>query len=364
MENAILHGGVDELNTIKEHVLEFTGYQERNAELIKEEARLDKLIATKEKDLSDETETTLKKRKSELTATYESQLSALNARHKKIKSKKEKDKGVKVGERIAEETAALRESNKALALEMKTKLKTGKTPRFCNTTLFYSFFMPRTFGEFLLFILGLLIVFLVIPFGIYLLFFAEKAGELALAIIYVVMILLIGSVYLAINNKVKEKHLDTIREVRNIRKQYMSNKKSIRMIQTGIKKDADESTYGLEQYDDELNEIGEEIKRVTEEEKDELNKFETTTAPQIKAEIKSRYEEELTSLREKYKEICAEQKNVEDMVKNQALMMSKQYESYLGKDMLTVQKLDKLIARITSGEAATIGEALALENGK
>lgn len=364
MENAILHGGVDELNTIKEHVLELTEYQERNAELIKEEARLDKLISAKEKDLSDETETTLKKRKSELTATYESQLAALNARHKKIKSKKEKDKDVKVGERIAEETAELRESNKTLALEMKTKLKTGKTPWFCNTTLFYSFFMPRTPREFLVFILGLLVVFLAIPFGIYLLFFAEKTGELALAIIYVVMILLIGSAYLAINNKVKEKHLDTIREVRNIRKQYVSNKKSIRKIQIGIKKDADESTYGLEQYDDELNGISAEITRITEEEKDELNRFETTTAPQIKAEIKSRYEEELTSLREKYKEICAEQRDMEDKVKNQALMMSKQYESYLGKDMLTVQKLDKLIARITSGEAATIGEALALENGK
>lgn len=364
MDNAILHGGVEELNTIKEHVLELTGYQERNAELIKEEARLDKLIAAKEKDLSDETETTLKKRKSELTATYESQLAALNARHKKIKSKKEKDKGVKVSERIAEETAELRESNKALALEMKTKLKTGKTPRFCNTTMFYAFFMPRTFGEFLIFILGLLVAFLVIPFGIYLLFFADKAGELALAVIYVVMILLIGSLYLTINNKVKEKHLDTIREVRSIRKQYVSNRKSIRKIQSGIKKDADESTYGLEQYDEELNELNAEIKRVTEEEKDELNNFEATTTPQIKAEIKGRYEEELTSLREKYKEVCEEQKLMEDKVKNQALMMSKQYESYLGKEMLTVQKLDKLTARIKSGEAATIGEALALENGK
>ena len=363
MENAILHGGVDELNTIKEHVLELTGYQERNAELIKEEARLDKLIATKEKDLSDEIETTLKKRKSELTATYESQLATLNARHKKTKSKKEKDKGFKVSERIADETAELREKNKALALEMKTKLKTGKTPWFCNTTLFYSFIMPRTPGEFVLFILGLLVVFLAIPFGIYLLFFAEEKGELALAIIYVVMILLIGSIYLAIN-KVKEKHLDTIREVRSIRKQYMGNKKSIRKIRIGIKKDSDESTYGLEQYDDELNEISAEIRRITEEEKNELNNFETTTAPQITAEIKSRYEEELTSLREKYKEVCTEQKNVEDKVKNQALMMSKQYESYLGKEMLTVQKLDKLIARITSGEAATIGEALALESGK
>ena len=76
MSNAILHGGVDELNVIKEHVMELAGYQERNAELIKEEARLDKLIAGKEKDLNDETENTLKKRKSELVAAYESQLAA------------------------------------------------------------------------------------------------------------------------------------------------------------------------------------------------------------------------------------------------------------------------------------------------
>ena len=72
--------------------MELTGYQERNAELTKEEARLEKLIASKEKDLNDEIESTLKKRKSELVSTYESQLSTLNARNKKIRAKKEKDK--------------------------------------------------------------------------------------------------------------------------------------------------------------------------------------------------------------------------------------------------------------------------------
>ena len=34
MSNAILHGGIDELNTIKEHVMELNGFQERNAELL------------------------------------------------------------------------------------------------------------------------------------------------------------------------------------------------------------------------------------------------------------------------------------------------------------------------------------------
>lgn len=364
MENAILHGGVEELNTIKERVLELTGYQERNAELEKEEIRLEKLIATKEKDLSDETDATLKKRKNELVATYESQLATLNARNKKIKAKKEKDKGAKVSERMDEETAELRDKNKELALEIKTKLKADKAPRFCNTTLFYSFFMPKTLNEILVFILGLLIVFLAVPFGIYLLFFAKKFGELALAIIYVVMILLVGSIYLAINNKVKEKHLDTIRSVRGLRNQYNRNVKSMKEIRKGIKNDKDESSYGLEQYDNELNELNAEIARITEQEKDAITVFETTTTAQIKAEIKGRYEEELTSLRSKLKETDTEQKKMADKVKEYSLMLSQQYETYLGKEMLTVQKLDKLISRIKTGEAANIGEAIALENNK
>ena len=177
MNNAILHGGIEELNTIKELVIELTGYQEKNAELLKEEVRLEKLIAGKEKDLNDETESTLKKRKSELIAAYENQLSALNARNKKIRAKKEKDKSVKMYERISEETAELREKNKELALEIKTKLRAGKTPGICNTTLFYALFMPKSIAEFLLFILSLLLLFFAVPFGIYLLFFAEKFGS-------------------------------------------------------------------------------------------------------------------------------------------------------------------------------------------
>ena len=364
MDNAILHGGIEELNTIKEKVLELSGVQEKNAELLKEETRLEKLIASKEKDMNDEMETTLKKRKGELVSAYESQLATLNARNKKVRAKKEKDKGVKISERIEDETAELRDRNKELALEIKTKLKADKTPKFCNTTLFYAFFMPRTLAEVLLFLLGLFITFLVIPFGIYLLFFAEKFSELALAIIYVIMILLVGSLYLAINNKVKEKHLDTIRAVRGLRNQYHRNVKNIRDIQKGIKNDADESAYGLEFYDAELEEINAEIQRVTEEEKEELNKFETATTTKIKEEIKGRYEQELNSLREKYAEASADQKKTEEKVKELSLMISKQYETYLGRDALTIVKLDKMIARIQKGEASDIGEALALENNK
>ena len=48
-------------------------------------------------------------------------------------------------------------------------------------------------------------------------------------------------------------------------------------------------------------------------------------------------------------------------VKEISLMLSKQYETYLGKEVLTVAMLDRLIAHMESGEATTIKEALALE---
>ncbi len=364
MENAILYAGVEELNTIKEHVMEYNGYRERNEEFQREEQRLSKLITTKEKALAEETETTLKKRRSELETAYKGQLANLNTREKKVKANKDKVKGTRVGERIAEETAELREENKKLVTDIKALLKTNKTPKLCNTTLFYGLFMPKALVEFAVFLVALLLVFLCLPFGVYNLFFKERFGEIALAVIYVVTILMFGGLYLLINNKVKERHLETIREIRSIRHQIRKNRRSIKKIGRGIKGDSDESTYGLEQYDDDLAEIESERKRIAEEEKEALNTFDTVTSAQIQEEIKGRYQPEIDSLCEKQKEAAAELKKTGEKVQEFTLMLSRQYEAYLGKENLAVEKLDKLIAKIESGEAGNIGEALAAEKTK
>jgi len=139
------------------------------------------------------------------------------------------------------------------------------------------------------------------------------------------------------------------------------NGKKIRDIRKGIRNDSDESVYGLEQYDTELEEIEAEIRKIAEEEKEALNNFEKVTATELTNGIKERYQEELSSLRTSLDTISAEQKKAEEKVKELALMLSKQYESYLGKENMTVERLDRLILRIEKGEAATIGEALALE---
>ena len=88
------------------------------------------------------------------------------------------------------------------------------------------------------------------------------------------------------------------------------------------------------------------------------------TAGELTGEIKGRYAQELESLRTSLGQVSKEQVQTEERVKEFALMLSKQYESYLGKENMTVEKLDRLIAHMEKGEAKTIGEALALENNK
>ncbi len=363
MENAILYAGIEELNTIKEYVLELQSYEEKNTELEQEESRLEKVLFGKKKEMAEEIEVTKKKRKKELTMSYESQLTKLNAKAKKIKSKKGKEKGQKVAKRVTEATAELREANKGITIDMKALMKKNKVPNICNTTLFYSFFMPKAPIEFLILLFCILFVFLILPLSVYQLFFKDSK-TLALALIYMVIVFLFGGLYIIFNNVLKEKHLATLKEIKSFRHQYRLNCKKMRAIRKGIQKDTDESSYGLEQYDTELTKIEEEIARVAEEEKNALVKFESVVVNQIAEEIKERYQEELNSLKVAYDKTCAEQKVTEEKVKEITLMLSKQYETYLGKEILTVAMLDRLIGHIQSGEATTIKEALALEKNK
>lgn len=360
LENAILYAGIEELNTIKEYVLELQSYEEKNAELEQEESRLEKVLSGKKKELAEEIELTRKKRKKELSSSYESQIAKLNAKAKKIRSQKGKEKGQKVAKRVTEATAELRDANKGILIDIKALMKKNKTPKICNTTLFYSFFMPKAPTEFLILFFGILLVFLILPLSVYQLF-AKETGALGIALIYIIVVVLFGGIYFILNSKLKEKHLAILKEMKIFRHQYRVNRRKMKAIQKGIQKDTDESSYGLEQYDTELTKIEEEIARIAEEEKEALVKFENIVVGQIADEIKERYQEELNSLKAAYETTCAEQKETEEKVKEITLMLSKQYETYLGKEVLNVDMLDRLMEHIQSGEANTIKEALALE---
>ena len=95
-----------------------------------------------------------------------------------------------------------------------------------------------------------------------------------------------------------------------------------------------------------------------EEKKNALVEFEATAKPAVVEEIKSRYEDEMRGLKDKVKAAHEEQKKAAQKVKEFSVEITNRYETYLGKELLTKESIDRLISIMQEENLTTIAEAL------
>ena len=354
----ILAGNIDTLNEIKESLLELQGYQTRYDNLTEEEEKLEKTIQTVQKVVADEIASTTKKRRQEIEDTFDKQIDKTRARIKKIRDKRDKRKTSKVSERIFEETTPLREENNRLKLEAKTIFKQKHVPAFCNTGLYYSLYYPKYLGDISVILITLLLTLFLIPCGIYFLVLNEDR-ILYLILTYIASVIVFGGIYLLIGNLTKDKHPEAMKQVGSLRSQIRSNHKKMDTIGRSIKKDRDESRYGLENFDDELTRLGSEEAEIATQKKDALLTFDNSTSQVIATEIMVRQEEKLAALKEDYESACDEAGRAADKIKALTIKIASEYEPFIGKDLMSPDRLDALSNIIQAGNASSISEALA-----
>jgi hypothetical protein len=359
MADSILSGGLDELDKLKNILIELNRYKDENDVLVNEEIRLEKSIKGMEKAISDEINSTTKKRKDEIETTYNEQMDLTRARIKKIKSKKEKSKNAKINERIDTETMSLREEYNQLISETKSLMKHNNIPKFCNTKLFYALYMPKGIQDFFIICMSLFIVLLALPYAIYT-FFVPKEQMIYLVFIYPIIVIIFGGLYMLIENNTKDKHKEEIITLRGIRKKIIQNKKQRNIIKNNILKDRDESKYDLEKFNQELKELETELNDINKQKQEALAVFDNTTRYVISEEIKSRTQEELEKIKHQYEKVYMEVKNMEDNIKNLSMDIANSYEAYLGKEFMSVEKLSNLETYMTENNIASISEGISL----
>lgn len=357
----ILSGGIETLYTMKENLLELTGYREKSSTLAQEEADLERQLNAKEKELNDEINSVTKKRKDELSASFDEQLSQTRTRIKKVKGKKDKTKSAKVSERIEIETSELREEKTQYLEEIKKLYKSEKIPSVFNNWFYYSLFMPNRLKDLGVILLTLALVLVAIPFLLYNYVFPEHVLWLVLS--YVITVLVFGGLYVAINRITKEKHADTYQKIKTQRSKALAAQKKINSMKRAILKDKDESSYGLDKFNEELQQLDDELAHLAEEKKKAMVTFESVTKYAIAEDIKARYEGELKELEQEHSRIYEEQRKAEDMGKQFALEISAKYEPFIGKEIMSIPLLDKMITVMETGNVSTIAEALAHAKG-
>lgn len=356
-ENNVLSAGTDVLNQMRESLVELDGYKKRIAELTEESDRLEKAIELKQKYVADEITLTLEKRQAEVGSSFDGQIDKTRSRIKKVKAKRDKFKDSKMSERIELETADFKEEKRRLQQDLKAVFKINQIPRIFNTGYFFSMFMPSEIVDFMKILLTILFAGalpLVVNF-----FIPEQSKSTWLIVaMYAAVVVLFMFFYILIFKRVKERHTDALIEAKAIRVKLARNRRHAARVQKEIKKDKDESHYDLERFDVEIKELEQQVIRIMDEKKEALTVFEKQTKSDITAEIKSRYEQELTDMRTAYDSAYNEQRTLEDKVNAFVLDMSRKYEAYVGKEAMSISMIDSLIEIINTGDALTIADAL------
>ena len=333
--------------------------------------RLEKLSESV-KDISRELDNTNKEKQNETDSKIKASIDAIcdgydksiNADKDKIKNvtaARDKAKMAGVKERINSETASLRAENCDLAEQINEAFIHENISKICNSQIFIAAFNARKFLDYVIDVSLLLVLFAVIPVVLY---FLPVIPDWILLLYSILMPILCLILVKGIYKGVLLKHKDTIIAAQNTRMQIRDNKKRIKKIERNIRKDRNEDMYGLESYDSKINALHDEISGIEEEKNAALEEFENTTKADIISEINNRYDDKITSMDAELKKKKDEYDDLDDLVKKQRIYISSNYEAYLGKEFMSVDRLSELNSIMKSGAADTIAQALAVYNNR
>lgn len=344
------------LERARETVAELSVAEDREKKMQQDEQRLRRTLETETKQMTDTVQATIKKRRQEIVASYDAEMGKVQDQLKKARTKREKARNQGMKERIAEETAELHSYNRELRERMRETFRKDHVPVLCRNRWYYSLYYPRWGREVLRMLLAVLLVFLALPWGIYMMLPEQKTVWLVL--IYLADIVVLGGIYVAIGNRTKLKHLEALREGRQILDQIYANDKKIKVITATIRKDKNEAFYDLEKYDDEIARLEQESNEVADRKREALNTFETVTKNILQDEIESGYREKLQAAQAELDELKLQMKETAVELKERRLAIANDYAGHLGREFLEPFKLQELAGILRADRAATITEAM------
>lgn len=151
--------------------------------------------------------------------------------------------------------------------------------------------------------------------------------------------------------------MSTLREGRKIRDVMRNNRRRIRTITRTIEKDRDEAGYSLEDYDQQLREIGRELDRLAKAKEDALQQFDKVTVLQIEREITGNSQGKIDALEADLRTARANLETSKGQVQSLNLTLTDQYIPYFGREYMNHKALNTLAGYLESGQAANLTEA-------
>jgi hypothetical protein len=352
----VLNGDLSILDQIVSDLSEHKGKKEELEKLKDTGKELSKSIETLQKSISDEIDSKTKEGIESVSKGFDKSISEEKAKLKDVQAKRDKAKNAGVKERIANETADLKDANAGLQSQINAAFKEEKIPKFCSKRLFYAMFQTQTFGDVLIYLLSIIVLYAAIPVVLYKI---PAIPDWVLIVYYFVVITVELTVMKIVYDKTVVPHGDTIAKARRVKYDIETNRKKMKRTEKSIRKDKNEEMYGLSDFDYRINEINDSIRNIEDSKTKAIEQFNATTKADIIAEVQGRNEENLTSLKSQLASCESQQSELDTLIKEQRAYISSNYEAYLGKEFTNVDKLVELSDYMREDSSLTISQAIA-----
>ena len=351
-EQNILNGNQKKLEQIIGDVKEHNTKKDRLEKLAESVKDISKELDNARKEKQNETDSKIKASTDAICAGYDKSIEADKEKIKTVSAERDKAKMAGVKERISAETASLRAQNEDLKDQINEAFIHENISKIYNSQLFISVFNPKQLLDY------------VIDIAVMVGLFVAVIPQLILLIYCIAVSFICMVVVKAVFRKIVLKHSETIMAAQSTRTQIKDNNKRIKKIEKNIRKDKNEDMYGLESFDSQIKALYDDIAEIEDEKQSALEDFEKNTKADIISEINERYADKICNMETELEKKKVEYDELDDLVKKQRIYISSNYEAYLGKEFINVDKLSELNSIMKSDSADTIAQALAVYNNR
>ena len=314
----------------------------------------EKAYSSMEKSVAEGITTALKKKKEEIAATYDRELSQYQDQIDVCKTERAKAKANAIAQRIQVETAPLSQQNQQLEAQIELKFKENKVPVVCKKRAISMLFFPKNSRDWTIDILvGVGLIFFIPLF-----FSLAISNRLVLAFTFFVYVGALFTVYLYLLHKYMLKFAGVNEEVEELRKQIRINNKNKQLMTNRIKKSQDETGYNLGSFDDKITSIQQVMQNTVEKRQEALENFESEIRHQITADITAANKDELLGLQQEFESKRQELSDKKEEIEQIEKQLKEEYEPVFGKDLLYKQRLNKFDSFCQENADLSLEEAL------
>lgn len=314
----------------------------------------EKAYSSMEKSVAEGITTALKKKKEEIAATYDRELSQYQDQIDVCKTERAKAKANAIAQRIQVETAPLNQQNQQLEAQIELKFKENKVPVVCKKRAISMLFFPKNSRDWTIDILvGVGLIFFIPLF-----FSLAISNRLVLAFTFFVYVGALFTTYLYLLHKYMLKFAGVNEEVEELRKQIRINNKNKQLMTNRIKKSQDETGYNLGSFDDKITGIQQVMQNTVEKRQEALENFESEIRHQITADITAANKDELLGLQQEFESKRQELSDKNEEIEQIEKQLKEEYEPVFGKDLLYKQRLNKFDSFCQENADLSLEEAL------